>query len=472
MRTSSQMLFRSLPLPNAQSTLLGTAFAALVFISAATLWLVDRAAKDATALRDTLEFQDKLSNVLLSVRRAESSQRGYLFTGDPTYLTGYYEAEPELKLLMGELRTMAGDDRRRTTTLDRAAGLVSRKFDEMARTIGLEQAGRRADARVAVVQGDGRAIMDALRSVLLAATSEEERLTAARTATSQTNNRILLYVTLFGAASIVLLGAVSISMVQRASRQRERAQEELATTNANLERIVQFRTADLIEANEEIQRFAHIVSHDLRSPLVNIMGFTSELESLRADVFERVESVLSEHSAAVGEVEDRPTHADLERMARDFDEAIGFIKTSIGNMDRLINAILKLSREGRRKFVPEPVAMKPLFESIAGTVAHRVEEDGTLSSTTYSRKRGRSSTPRIPPTVPATAPTVPPTTAPTGPAARAPASAPSAAPRTVPCACATAGSASIAASVAAARIFVFIGRSNVVETIAKWATRA
>ncbi len=42
------------------------------------------------------------------------------------------------------------------------------------------------------------------------------------------------------------------------------------------------------EANNEIQRFAYIVSHDLRSPLVNIMGFTSELEELRTDIFRRI----------------------------------------------------------------------------------------------------------------------------------------------------------------------------------------
>jgi light-regulated signal transduction histidine kinase (bacteriophytochrome) len=53
-----------------------------------------------------------------------------------------------------------------------------------------------------------------------------------------------------------------------------------------LDGIVAERTTDLTEANEELQRFAYIVSHDLRSPLVNIMGFTSELEGLRGDIFE------------------------------------------------------------------------------------------------------------------------------------------------------------------------------------------
>ena len=74
-----------------------------------------------------------------------------------------------------------------------------------------------------------------------------------------------------------------------ALRQRaDEAEALLRDSNLNLETTVDERTADLREANEEIQRFAYIVSHDLRSPLVNIMGFTSELEELRGDIFKRI----------------------------------------------------------------------------------------------------------------------------------------------------------------------------------------
>jgi signal transduction histidine kinase len=142
------------------------------------------------------------------------------------------------------------------------------------------------------------------------------------------------------------------------------------------------RETDLREANEESQRFAYIVSHDLRSPLVNIMGFTTELETLRQDVFARLHAARqgAVRSVAVpalagpapaipgGAAGDDAGDAEL---AQDFDEAIGFIKTSIGKMDRLINAILRLSREGRREFKPERVDMEALAVSIRDSLAHQ-----------------------------------------------------------------------------------------------------
>src|SRR5262249_1834777 len=135
------------------------------------------------------------------------------------------------------------------------------------------------------------------------------------------------------------------------------------------------RTADLREANEEIQRFAYIVSHDLRSPLVNIMGFTSELEELRNSIFRRIAALGHVDASAAAPLDAEPAlGGEDKQLSEDFAEALGFIKSSIAKMDRLISAILNLTREGKREFVPVRIDMRELIEAIVTTLAHQAEE--------------------------------------------------------------------------------------------------
>ncbi len=367
---------------NIQALLLGIGFVLLVGISAATVFLVERSASDSKLLADTLSVEAKLSDILLTVRRAESSQRGYLLTNDQSYLDDFRDAEPETGDTIAEIRALAGTSATRQSTVDRVAELVAGRFREMQRIIDLNENGQRPEALRQLREGLGRRLMVDLRDVIEEAIGAESDLAAVRSQASRNTNNLLLIVSLAGALLIVGVGAVSVLLVQRNYRKAGAARAELAATNANLERIVAYRTEDLTEANEEIQRFAYIVSHDLRSPLVNIMGFTSELESLRQDIFREVERLSGELAAAKAaemgaEKGGEPAAEDnvpIQQLGADVDEAIGFIKTSIGNMDRLINAVLKLSREGRRQFHPETVDMEKLVGGLIETVTHRAVE--------------------------------------------------------------------------------------------------
>jgi signal transduction histidine kinase len=165
--------------------------------------------------------------------------------------------------------------------------------------------------------------------------------------------------------------------VRRSARARDDAEASLRDNNLNLEATIDERTADLREANDEIQRFAYIVSHDLRSPLVNIMGFTSELEQLRDDIFKRIAALrqASASPAPTGEAAAEPAlEEEDEQLAQDFSEALEFIKSSIAKMDRLISAMLNLTREGRREFEPVPIDTRELIEAMVTTVAHQAAE--------------------------------------------------------------------------------------------------
>src|SRR6202011_1237005 len=65
---------------------------------------------------------------------------------------------------------------------------------------------------------------------------------------------------------------------------------------------------------------------------------------------------------------------DDKQLSQDFTEALGFIKSSIAKMDRLISAILNLTREGRREFEPVKIDTRELIEGIVATVAHQAAE--------------------------------------------------------------------------------------------------
>ncbi|MBU2092106.1 MAG: HAMP domain-containing histidine kinase, partial [Alphaproteobacteria bacterium] len=103
------------------------------------------------------------------------------------------------------------------------------------------------------------------------------------------------------------------------------------------------------------------------------MGFTSELESSLAS--------LQSFVANANIAEDDESFAEVRLAAKeDIPEALEFIRSSTKKMDGLINAILKLSREGRRKLKPEQIDLNAVLEQSAANVQHQVNEaDGDVT---------------------------------------------------------------------------------------------
>lgn len=95
---------------------------------------------------------------------------------------------------------------------------------------------------------------------------------------------------------------------------------------------------DLLDKTQEMEQFIYITSHDLRSPLVNIQGFSSELEY-------SVESIKNEMKSEtdVEVLKNRMTNF----YENDINESLRFIKTSTRKMDSLLKGLMKISRVGR-----------------------------------------------------------------------------------------------------------------------------
>jgi signal transduction histidine kinase len=358
--------------------LLSAGFLVLVAVSTASVLLVNKARQDSGWVVHTLEVENQLNALLLEVRRAESGARGYLLTGGQEFLADHEAAVAAIHPDLDRLTTLSADNPLQVSHLDRLRGAIETRLDQFSQEMALVTDGNRAEATSLVRTAAAGNTSATIATTAQEMRAEEERLFTLRTGNADRSQSLATLVTITGSALVVLLAAISIALVRRSARARDDAESRLRDSHLNLEATVDERTADLREANDEIQRFAYIVSHDLRSPLVNIMGFTSELEELRNDIFRRIAVLARAAAASPPPVLAEGAEVELEgsdkQLSADFSEALGFIKSSIAKMDRLITAILNLTREGRREFVPTRIETRELIESIVQTLAHQAAE--------------------------------------------------------------------------------------------------
>ena len=345
----------------------------LIAISALSVVLVNQSRKDNAWVVHTVEVENQINSLLLQVRRAESASRGYLLTSEPRFLADYEAAFAAVIPDVDKLTVLSQDNPVQVENSKRLREPVETRLAELAKVIEFAKQNDLAGGVAMLRQASASDTVRRMNDVASDMRREEDRLFAQRTGTADRTQQLASIVTVAGSALVIALAGISIFLVRRSARARDAAEARLRDNNLNLEATVDERTADLREANNEIQRFAYIVSHDLRSPLVNIMGFTSELEELRNDIFRRIAALASPAPVAADNAE-LVLEGDDRQLSQDFSEALEFIKSSIAKMDRLITAILNLTREGRREFEPVPIDTRELIEAIVTTMAHQASE--------------------------------------------------------------------------------------------------
>ena len=343
--------------------------AILVAVSLTAAWLVARDQQFTNWVNHTYVVERHVSRFSVLFERTEAARRGYLLTHDDRYLVGYRGPATALPKELEAIQALTGDNPRQQAAVVELEPLLTAKLNDLEASMRAAQSqGLAAPTDAATLEQD-QPLVDHIRTLLVGMVAEENRLLQVRTERQGANAELLLAAVLSAGVLLAILSIGALLLVRRYAADLDGSQAELRRVNEGLEQAVADRTADLTRANDEIQRFAYIVSHDLRSPLVNVMGFTSELEvslkplqALVSDVEEKAPALLSK--------------AAREAVTSDLPEAIGFIRSSTRKMDRLINAILKLSREGRRTLTSEPLDMAAMFEGIAASLQHTTLERG------------------------------------------------------------------------------------------------
>ena len=322
---------------------------------------------DTEEVEQTLQRQAAISRLTTYNEQIAAGHRGFLIQPDPAFTRVVIEATSAFRSEEEELEGLLRGAQAQEEKLQRIKQL-SEERNQIIEAMFSDPAMAFSRARELDFSRDRGVVITQQIRILAETMSKVEEDELVRRNRAQLASLVQFYVV--GGVALALLVTVllaAVILVLRYNRDLTLAQRGLREAYEGLEEAVETRTAELTRANQEIQRFAYIVSHDLRSPLVNVLGFTSELEEARKILLAHLTSLYAEHP----ELRDRDALLAVEE---DLPEAVGFIRASTEKMDRLINSILELSRQGRRTLAPERLDMSEMVDGIAASL-HQLAED-------------------------------------------------------------------------------------------------
>jgi signal transduction histidine kinase len=267
-----------------------------------------------------------------------AGSRGYLLTGKQEFLDQYRQAHDLVSADIDLLSALTADNPAQQARMGTLRALSLQRLQHLDQVLREAQPGSVAlsAAQIAEVESS-KHVMDRIHALIDAVVKEEQHLLAERSAQADQSRDWVLRIILAG--NVLSLGALLLSLLllTRQIRDRRAAEEHVRALNETLA-----QRARLLElANNELEGFSYSISHDLRSPLRAIDGFSQLLE-------QGYQTVL-----------------DAEGM-----RLLGVVRDSSKRMGALIEDLLAFSRLGRKPLEGALTAMEPLVqECVAEIVA-------------------------------------------------------------------------------------------------------
>jgi PAS domain S-box-containing protein len=130
--------------------------------------------------------------------------------------------------------------------------------------------------------------------------------------------------------------------------------------------IAQQRLLDeLTQKNSEMEQLIYVASHDLRTPLVNVQGFSRELGLLVDELAE-----ITSHAGLPDKQQSRLSAI----VAKEFPEARDYVLASVVKMEILLNGLLKLSRLGRANLNLQKINMNEMLRGVMKTMEYQIQK--------------------------------------------------------------------------------------------------
>ena len=231
------------------------------------------------------ETINSLKDVLISMINAETGQRGYIITGNLSYLEPYKSPVANLDNQLVTLNTLISGNSGQESKLGQLISLIDERLSILNSTIQTRYNDGYIATAEAIVAGSGKLVMDQIRNTVSSMTLEEENYLQKITRESQTKQQNLLLTTIAGLLISIIVSGITLFVTYSSLHQRhvqiqnllesevQKRTEELALANEQLE-----KNNEELKRNDELQKeFINTAAHELRTPSQAIIGFAELL---------------------------------------------------------------------------------------------------------------------------------------------------------------------------------------------------
>jgi signal transduction histidine kinase len=289
-----------------------------------------------------------------ALAEAESSYRGYVMTGDETFLETHTAVLANIRTGLAQISALTAADPRQQPLASELQGAVADRLSVIDTTIRTQRTQEFSAAKAPGVQKAVRLQKARLQLIIDSIALEGQRQLEQRQGELVASRSRVQY----SVAALVGVLCAAIALIYvlacRSTAADLRAEALNRTLNIELERRVQDRTnelaqrtAELEERTGQLESFSYSVSHDLRAPLRAVSGFAQILA--------------------------RRHRGSLDEEGRHF---LDNIVDASGHMGRLIDDLLSYSRLGRQALVLKPVSLAVVLAEVARSLELRAADSG------------------------------------------------------------------------------------------------